>query len=352
MAERTKNYIFFIIIGLITFGFCYLLAPVLTPFLVAAILAYLTNPLVEKFTRFRIPRLLSVIIVFLLLFFLFTAVLLLLVPVIQKQIATLIAFIPEVVKWIQDQFIPWITAHVGFVEEANIEGLKTTLTSNWTKAGGVLAWLLTTVFHSSLTMIEWITNLILIPVVTFYLLRDWHRLLQYARDLLPRRVEPTIVELVKEGDEVLSAFFRGQLLVMLLLGMIYATGLTFVGLKLSVVIGIIAGLLSIVPYLGFIVGIVTASIAGFVQFGSFYSVLLIWLVFGVGQILESTVLTPLLVGDRIGLHPVAVIFAILAGGSLFGFFGILLALPVAAIIMVWLRFVHRRYRESELYKVC
>ncbi|MFT5520940.1 MAG: hypothetical protein ACI9IA_001540 [Enterobacterales bacterium] len=158
-----------------------------------------------------------------------------------------------------------------------------------------------------------------------------------------------VTQLASEMDDVLGAFLRGQLLVMLALGIIYSVGLWMIGLNVALIIGMIAGLASIVPYLGFIVGIAAAIIAAVVQFGDFSVLLYVVIVFGVGQMLESMLLTPLLVGDKIGLHPVAVIFAIMAGGQLFGFVGILVALPVAAVIMVLLRYMTQQYKLSAAY---
>jgi predicted PurR-regulated permease PerM len=155
--------------------------------------------------------------------------------------------------------------------------------------------------------------------------------------LIPKRIEATSVMLVTQCHEVLGAFFRGQLMVMLGLGIIYSTGLWVAGLDLALVIGLLAGLFSIVPYLGFFLGILMAVAAAFFQFYDVWHVISVLIVFGIGQVLETAVLTPLFVGDRIGLHPVAVIFAILAGGQLFGFVGVLLALPIAAVLMVFLR---------------
>jgi len=190
---------------------------------------------------------------------------------------------------------------------------------------------------------------VMIPVVTFYLLRDWPRIVKESRRLFPRSVEPLIVHLVGQCDEVLGAFFRGQLLVMLSLGIYYVIALWAVGLELALLIGLIIGIISVVPYLGFIVGIILAVIATLVQFHSWVHIGYIAIVFAIGSGLENAVLAPLLVGDRIGLHPVAVIFAILAGGQLFGFTGVLLALPVAAVIMVLLRYAKERYLASEVY---
>lgn len=348
---QTKTNKFFIVtLGILTIALLYVLAPILTPFLAAALIAYLANPLVEKLIHWHLPRLLSVIIVFLFLFTVIILLILLLIPLIHGQITMLLDLVPSIISWTQDKVLPWLNANFGSVETINLETVKTTLADNWTKASGAATWILKTIFKSGMTLVLWVTDLVLIPVVTFYLLRDWRKILKNIQSLLPRHIEPTVVKLAKECDSVLSAFFRGQLLVMLSLGIIYSIGLSLMGLRVGLIIGLIAGLMSIVPYLGFIVGIVSASVAAYIQFGTTTSVLLVCVVFAVGQMLESTFLTPKLVGSRIGLHPVAVIFAALTGAFLFGFFGVLLALPVAAVIMVLLRFLNQRYRNSQLYK--
>ncbi|MCK5091443.1 MAG: AI-2E family transporter, partial [Gammaproteobacteria bacterium] len=202
---------------------------------------------------------------------------------------------------------------------------------------------------SGLALVGGFASLVLVPVVTFYLLRDWDILMSRIRGLIPKQSEERFVQIARESDEVLGSFIRGQLLVMLALGLVYTTGLKLVGLELALLIGLLAGLVSFVPYLGFIIGILSAGIAVIVQTQDVIQLLPVLAVFGVGQLLESFLLTPWLVGDRIGLHPVAVIFAILAGGQLFGFFGILLALPVAAVVAVLLRHAHEQYTSSRVY---
>jgi len=204
--------------------------------------------------------------------------------------------------------------------------------------------------RSSLVLIEWLANLVLIPVVTFYLLRDWDIMVERVRELLPRQYEPTINRLIRDCDSVLGSFIKGQVVVMLTLGLFYALALSLVaGLALGPLIGIVAGLVSFVPYLGVITGLAASLIAVFAQYGDWLHILLVLGVFAVGQALEGYFLVPRLVGDKIGLHPVAVMFAVLAGGQLFGFFGVLLALPVAAVVTVLLRFAHDRYVGSQLY---
>ncbi len=246
--------------------------------------------------------------------------------------------------------IPWLDKKFNITIAFDPVHIKNSLSKHLQSATGIMENLWRTVTSSSMAIIAWFANLLLIPVVMFYLLRDWHGVLKGTRQLLPRRMEPTATGLLRECDEVLSAFLRGQLIVMIALGILYTIGLSIVGLDLALLIGMISGLVSIVPYLGFIVGIASASIAAIFQFHDLIHVVYVAIVFIIAQSIEGMVLTPLLIGDKIGLHPVAVIFAILAGGQLFGFVGILLALPVAAVVMVFIRHFRRKYMESRLYQ--
>jgi predicted PurR-regulated permease PerM len=327
----------------------YLLEPVLSPFAVAAILAYTGNPLVERLTRWRLSRTLAVTVVFLVLALLAVWLLLVLVPMLERQVALLAAKVPALLDWLQTKALPWAQARLGLAEIPNLGTLKSYAAGQWQSAGGIAAQLLASVSRSGLALLGWLANLLLVPVVTFYLMRDWQSLLARLHELLPRRSEAEVVKLVGAVDEVLGAFFRGQLLVMLALGVIYTVGLWLVGLDLALLIGMLAGLVSFVPYLGLIVGVLAAGVAALLQFHEFMPLVYVLLVFGGAQLLEGMLLTPLLLGDRIGLHPVAVIFAVLAGGQLFGFFGVLLALPVAAVVVVLLRHAHQRYLDSRLY---
>jgi len=329
----------------------WLLSPVLMPFATGALLGYLGDPLVDRLEKLRIGRTLSVCVVFAAMLLVLLGFLLLLVPLIEAQIARLIAELPDYLDWLQQQLTPWLREHFGAdVPVLNVDQVVAMLREHWQQAGGFAAAVLASVSRSGLAVLGWIMNLLLIPVVTFYFMRDWDFLVAAVREMLPRRAAPTVVRLARESNEVLGAFLRGQLLVMMALGVIYATGLWLVGLDLAFLIGMVAGLVSFVPYLGSIVGVLAACIAALVQFQDALHVVFVLLVFGIGQSLEGMVLTPLLVGDRIGLHPVAVIFAVLAGGQLFGFLGILLALPVAAVVMVLLRHAHARYKSSHLYQ--
>lgn len=335
-------------------GLCalvWLLGPVLTPFVVGALLAWLGEPLVARIERGGRQRSTGVLLVFGLMSLAVILALLLLLPLIERQVAQLVDWLPRFGNWVTTVAVPWAEQRfrlelAGYINPSKLIEL---LKSHWQEAGGIAATVFGGVSKSGMAILGWAANLALIPVVTFYFMRDGRDMLHRVRDLLPRPIEPVVVRLARESDQVLGGFIRGQLSVMISLGAIYAAGLTAVGVDLGILIGLVAGLVSFVPYLGAIVGVGAAVIATLVQHGDWMHLLLVLGVFGLGQALESFLLTPWLVGDKIGLHPVAVIFAIMAGGQLFGFLGVLLALPVAAVVMVVLRYGHQRYTQSGLY---
>ncbi|MFJ4434171.1 AI-2E family transporter [Pseudomonas sp. NPDC089395] len=329
----------------------YSLHNILSPFLVGILLAYLADPLVDRLERLGLSRTWGVVVVFSLFTLILLALLLVLVPMLAKQLLRLYELAPQMLDWLQHEALPWVQHRLGLADGFwKFDKIKAAIGEHMGQTTDIVGVLLSQATASSLALLAWLANLVLIPVVGFYLLRDWDVMMAKLRGLLPRQRESQVVGLAAECHEVLGAFVRGQLMVMLALGVIYSAGLMLVGLELGLLIGMLAGLAAIVPYMGFIIGIGAALVAGLFQFGGdLYPMLGIVAVFMVGQALEGMVLTPLLVGDRIGLHPVAVIFAILAGGELFGFTGVLLALPVAAVIMVLLRHVHDVYKESGMY---
>jgi predicted PurR-regulated permease PerM len=329
----------------------YLLGPVLTPFAIAALLAYLGDPLVDRLQLRGLSRSASVSIVFAAMTLLLLLLPLILIPLLNTQITTLVEKLPQYIDWIRERMMPLLVERLGVDPELlGTDQIVEMLKSHWQQAGGLAATVLKSVSQSGLAILGGIMSLLLVPVVTFYFLRDWDVMILRVRELLPRKLESQVVDIARQSDEVLGAFLRGQLAVMLALGLIYSIGLWMAGLKLAFLIGMGAGLLSFVPYLGGILGVGGAVIAALVEHRDIVHVVYVLIVFGVGQTLEGFVLTPWLVGDRIGMHPVAVIFAILAGGQLFGFLGVLLALPVAAVLMVILRHVHERYVQSGLYR--
>lgn len=325
------------------------LSPILMPFLAAILLAYLGDPLVDRLETVKLPRAVAVSLVFLLLFGLLTGMVLVLFPMLEQQISLLIKRIPEMIEWGKSTLLPWLQTRFAGQDWLEPDKISDMLKANWSSAGGLLSHVFGSITASGMAILAMLANLLLIPVVTFYLLRDWDHMVAAIHDLMPRKAAPKVGELAAEVDRVLAAFFKGQLLVMVSLALIYSVGLTLAGLELALLIGLLAGVVSFVPYLGLITGLLMAGVAALFQFGEPMALIWVALVFGIGQVLESAVLTPIFVGDRIGLHPVAVIFAVMAGGQLFGFTGVLLALPVAAVIVVFIRHFNELYKNSSVY---
>jgi len=326
------------------------LAGVLTPFAIGAGMAYICNPLVDRLERFGIGRTLGVIIVFLAVALVLTILILVLIPIVQQQIIQLLQNLPAYINWVRNNIAPLLGGLAG--AEQNLldpEALKELVSENWGSASNILSLALKHAFSSGTALLVLGMNLLLIPVIMFYLLRDWDKLLHWIEEQLPRDQRNTIIELAGETNSVLGQFIRGQLSVMSILGLIYVVGLWLMGLDLALGIGVLAGLISFVPYLGVIVGLLLSGIAALVQTGDAFQLIWVGLIFGIGQIMETMVLQPLLLGGAIKLHPVWVIFAVLAGGQLFGFFGVLLALPAAAAISVLVRYGARLWRNSKLY---
>lgn len=328
----------------------YMLQPILTPFVLGGLIAYLGDPLVDRLERHGVGRTLGVAIVFVLFSAIITLALIFALPMLLHQLDALISKIPDIYRWLTQDALPWLLQRLDLPDRRLPQvDWSGQLADNWQSVGKFTAQSLKRITGSGANLLLWLANLALVPVVAFYLMRDWNVLLEKALALIPKTWQESTTELAAEADEVVGAFLRGQFLVMCALGAIYSGGLWLVGLQLAMLLGVIAGLASIVPYLGFMVGIVASLIAAYAQFHDWTMMFWVAVVFGVGQAVESMLLTPVLVGDRIGLHPVAVIFALMAGGQIAGFVGVVLALPVAAVIMVFLRHAMRHYRSSELY---
>lgn len=325
------------------------LSPILSPFLLAAILAYIANPATAWLSRHRLPRPLAALLVILGLIGLLILLALTLVPLLQKEIALIAERLPGTLSLLQTKLDPWLQRHFGLDLPLDPASLNALMRKNQEAAQQLLGHLLSTLGSSGLALAAFIANLLLLPVVMFYLLKDWDSLLQRLEDLIPRRFHSLSLRLAGEVDAVLAEFLRGQLAVMLLLALYYGLGLWLAGLEFALPVGLLTGLLIFIPYVGFASGLLLALLAALLQFQGPGLVLAVALVYGGGQILESVVLTPWLVGERIGLHPVAVIFALMAFGQLFGFFGILIALPASAALLVGLRELQRHYKASPFY---
>lgn len=325
-----------------------LLSPILGPFLFSALLAYLGDPLVDRLEK-RMSRTLAVTTVFVTIFVMLAFIIMIFIPLVSDQLGRVASKLPGAVDFIHGKLMPFLQERfqyqLGSEKDVISNMIKTNLQDIPSLASRLLRWFT----GSSEWVVTLLANVFLVPVVTFYLLRDWDILVEKVHALLPRKYEPTICQLTKESDSMLSAFLRGQFAVMNALGLIYAIGLSVVGLDSAILIGFIAGWLSFVPYLGLVIGIGVATVMAYFQFNDFIHPLGVVITFVVAQALEGSVLTPRFVGERIGLHPVAVIFAVLAGGQLGGFAGVILALPVAAILNVLISHAQVAYQKSKLY---
>mgnify|MGYP001160769360 FL=1 len=344
--------ILFLVSAVIFFYIVYILAPILTPFLVAGVFAYLGDPIVDKLEDLRFTRTASVFVVFLIFIILILFFVFIIFPLIQNQISHLLKKIPSIIDWIYIEVSPWLSQTFSLESNAiNLDNIKKSLIQHWESFGSFFGTFLLKIFSSAQLLIIWLSYALLIPIVTFYLLRDWDILITKISQLIPRKHISVITKLSYECNAVLAEFFRGQLIVISVQSVFYSSALWFIGLEFSLLIGLIAGIVSFIPYLGVLVGIVIASIAAFLQFHEILPVIYVFIVFGAGQILEGMILTPLLIGERIGLHPIAVIFAVMAGAQLLGLFGMIIALPVAAIILVLLKYYHKQYLKSDLYNL-
>ena len=342
-------------IGLALLALLVLLGPVLTPFIAAAILAYALNPGVDwldsrRFGKFSVPRSVAVLLVIVLLFAALLALVLIVIPVLQTELPLLREKIPNFLAQMNDILSPRLKA-IGIQVRLDGTGLKKLLSQQMATSGDqIWSGVLSSVKQGSSAVLGWAANLLLIPIVLFYLLLDWHVFLKRLIKLIPRAWAGRSGQFANEVDSLLAQYLRGQLLVMLVLAAYYSIALMIAGFDVALPVGIITGLLVFIPYLGFGLGLILALIAAILQFDGFSGLALVALIYGAGQILESFFLTPRLVGERIGLHPLAVIFALMAFGQLFGFVGILLALPASAILSVAAKHVRAHYLESSFYK--
>lgn len=327
----------------------WLLKPVLSPFIAAGVLAYVLAPLVERLSG-RVPRMLAVVAVEVLVLLVLATLLLLLVPILTKELPLLREQIPLLAGKLNTVLEPWLQ-RLGVPAALDVPTIKAFVFEHMGEnAGGWFTTLLGSVRIGGSVLLALVGNLVLIPVVLFYLLLDWARLRRGVWSLVPPRARDAAGGFLNECDELLGHYLRGQLMLMGVLAAYYAMALALAGFDLALPLGVFTGLAVFIPYVGFGLGLVLTLLAGVLEFASWYPVLVVALVFGLGQLLESFVLTPRLVGERIGLSPLMVIFALLAFGHLLGFVGILVALPASAVALVALGRARRSYLRSALYR--
>jgi predicted PurR-regulated permease PerM len=352
-AEQRQT-ILWVVVGLLLAALLVLLGPILSPFIAAAILAYALNPAVDwlaarRIGRFKAPRVLAVIAVLLLLLVAILLLILIVAPMLNKQLPLLQERLPNFLIRVNDWLTPWLE-QLGVQVRLDSAGIKEMVTEHLAASKEqVWSTVLTSAKVGGTAVLGWMATLFLVPIVLFYLMVDWNLLLQRCENAIPRRWVDKSLSMAREVDGLLAQYLRGQLLVMLVLATFYSIALAIAGFDVALPVGIITGLLGFIPYIGFGLGLILALIAALLQFDGLQGLISVAVIYGAGQVLESFVLTPYLVGERIGLHPVAVIFALLAFGQLFGFVGVLLALPASAALSVALMHMRSHYIHSSFY---
>lgn len=326
----------------------YVLGPVLTPFLLALMIAYIFEKVVARLAARGLSRGIAAALVLLMIVVASVAMVLILLPLLQQQIARITETMPRFFEWAGANVEPLVERHLGV--QVELDHLRALVLEQLPSPQTVASWVVPSLTSGGLALVGFFVNLVLVPVVLFYFLRDWSGIVAQIDHMLPRAQHAVISSLARDIDAVLGEFLRGQLSVMLVMAAFYAIALSLVGVEYAVAIGLLTGLITFIPYLGALFGITLGTVVAVMQFQAIGPLFWVWAVFFAGQMVEGYVVVPKLVGDRIGLHPVVVIFALLAFGQLFGFFGVLLALPASAALFVWLRYLRGRYLASPLYQ--
>ncbi|MCK9382347.1 MAG: AI-2E family transporter [Sulfuritalea sp.] len=336
--------------GLAILALFYALSPILTPFLLAGILAYICNPVADRITRWGLPRMLVVVLVMLALAALAAGLVLIVLPLLYEEATVLTARAPEALALANTKLAPWLLDHFGVQVHFDSTWLQSLAAGNWDTVQVILERIYSSLKIGGVALVGLAVNLMLAPVVMFYLLLDWHSMRARMGGLVPRPWHAKLISMANDIDAVLSQYLRGQILVMAILAAYYCVALWLAGIPSALSIGVVTGLLIFIPYLGYATGLILALLVATLQFAGWGPVIAVLIVYGIGQVLEGFLLTPFLVGERIGLHPLAVIFALMAFGQIFGFFGVLAALPASAALLVGLREIRALYLASRFYQ--
>lgn len=344
-----RNFRFWLVLLAVVLALVFLLRSVLLPFVAGMAVAYLFDPICDRLERWKLSRTWATTIVTAVFVLICVVVLVFLVPAVIGQIADLIERAPAFLDAVRREIAAFIEVLKNRFDPATLARFQNAMSGSADKLFSWATNLLGGVVSGGVAFFNFIALLVITPVVAFYLLRDWDGIVDRVDDALPRRHQETIRRLAKEVDDTLAGFLRGQGMVCLVLAIFYAVGLSLAGLDFGLIVGLVAGFLSFIPYVGSLVGLFLSVGLALAQFDSLVDVAIVAAIFFVGQAIEGNVLTPKLVGEKVGLHPVWVMFALLAGGALFGFVGVLLAVPVAAIVGVGARFAFSLYQDSHLY---
>ncbi|MCH2038055.1 MAG: AI-2E family transporter [Rickettsiales bacterium] len=334
------------------FLFLYSVRSILLPFVVALITAYFLDPATDKLEKSGLSRFMSTMIITVIFFAVTISGSLLIMPLIYEQLLSLVDKIPEYTRKVQSELLPYFSSIVNKIDPNAAESLQDSVKDVSKYALRILGDILSKIWDSGVALLNLLSLLFITPIVTFYVLKDWDVMMDKIASWLPKKHKDVILEQMRLVDITLSGYIRGQTNVCLLLGTFYAIGLMMVGLDFGLVIGLATGLLSFIPYVGLLVGMSIGLIVAFVQFGGFEgltSIAIVASIFIIGQVIEGNFVSPKLVGDKVGLHPVWIMFGMLAGAALFGFVGVLISVPVTAVIGVLMRFMLSKYLDSSLY---
>ena len=347
-TPEQRQTLLWLAVGILLAVMLVLLGPILTPFVAAGIIGYILNPGVDALTARGMPRTVAALIAIAGVGLLIAAIVLIVLPVLGEELPILRQRLPILLDRIDGSVGVWLR-QMGIGGRLDLAGIQEIITEKLAASDGLSGAMLNWLRVGGTAVIGWAATLLLIPIVLFYVLLDWHTLFARISETVPRRWIVQVTSIAQEVDSLLAQYLRGQLLVMLLLAAYYSIGLAVAGFDVALPVGLFTGLLVFIPYIGFGVGLLLAIVAAVLQFDTAHGLIAVAIVYGLGQFIESFYLTPQLVGERIGLHPLAVIFALLAFGQLFGFVGVLLALPASAILLVVFGRLRRNYLNSSFY---
>lgn len=349
MKTKDKVLLWLLVIGGVI-GFLYLIKGMLLPFVVALIVAYFLDPAVDRLETWRLPRVMASTFIIAAFFSIVGVVILLVTPLLHDQFIAFSIKVPLYANVLNEKILPEITRFLYRIDPEALENAKKVVSNFSSQILQFFVNFLGNIWNSGLAVINLLSLVFITPIVTFYMLRDWDLMIRKVNSLLPPRYAPAIREQARNIDRTLAGYIRGQTQVCLILGTFYALGLSVVGLDFGLFVGLVTGVLSFIPYVGMLFGTLIGLFIAFFQFGTIVGISKVALIFILGQVIEGNFITPKLVGDKVGLHPVWIIFGMLAGAAIFGFVGILLAVPVTAVTGVLVRFMLEKYMGSPLYK--
>lgn len=345
-----KKWVFWIAVIILLVWFLFAIKAILLPFVVGILLAYFLDPAADRLEKWGLSRVSATCVITLGFFCLLGILLVLLLPPLFDQINGLLTSLPDLIQEGQRLAEQQFRRITGQLDAADLQTAKNAVNQVSNEIFQTLTAMTTDMLQSGFALINLISLIVLTPVVAFYLLRDWDRFVAHINSLLPQEHAPVIREQLRKIDETISGFVRGTLNVMLVLSAFYIVSLSLAGLKFAIIIGMIGGFMIIIPYVGTLLSGAAAVGMAMLQFDDPAYIMAVLGIFITGQVLEGYVLTPKLIGEKVGLHPLWLIFGMLAGATLFGFVGVFLAVPVTAIIGVLMRFAIEQYRQSEYYR--